>query len=170
MPSAFAHAHALKEWSRELLDVVTDARTAFDAGSITPTTFHSVVELTALQLHSRFETFLEELFVSCLVGESGIEVDRLVRPVGRTNAQSLLGGDGRDGEYLTWLPLERTFSRADLMFKFGRPFARLAYRPAVTTAVKELVVVRNAVAHPSQVAHRKLVELGQHKGYLALRI
>lgn len=169
MPSAFAHAQVVKAWSQELLDVIADARAAFDAGTVAPSTFHSVIELTALQIHSRFETFLEELFLSCLVGESGIEIERTVEPVSRTNAYSLLGGDGRDGEYFTWLPLDRTMSRAVLMFRFGRPFSRLIYRPAVTSALKELVVVRNAVAHPSQVAQRKLVELALQNGYVVAR-
>lgn len=170
MPAAFGHAKTLSSSLGDLSDVISDARSAYTNGHVAPSTFHSVVELSALQVHSLVEAYLEELFLSCLMGESGIEVDRLVAPVSRANALSLLSGaTGRDVEYLTWLPLDQTLGRAARVFRFGRPFSRLAYRPAVTTSVRELITVRNAVAHPSQIAHRKLVDLGVSKGYAVSR-
>jgi hypothetical protein len=83
-----------------------DARRAFENGHIGPSTFHSVAELSALNLHSLFETFLEELFLSCLMGESGIEVERYVAPTNLAHAVTVvLRESNKDSEYLTWLTL-----------------------------------------------------------------
>jgi hypothetical protein len=51
------------------------------------------------------------------------------------------------------------------VFRYGRPFCRVKYRTAFVIALKELVIVRNAVAHPSQVAWRKFAALAEEKSY-----
>lgn len=166
MPTAFAHARALNDGIEGLVGAFDDARGAFDNGQIAPETFQSVTELATLQLHSRLETFFEDLFISCLMGESGIEVDRLVAPEDRTTAYSIIGLDlRREGQYVTWLPVSLAYERAAHVFRLGRPFSRLVYRPGISQGVNELIVLRNAVAHPSQRAFQKFVELAGQRNY-----
>ena len=147
-----------------------DAQSAFSKGQSAPTTYESTAELCVLQLHSQFETFVEELFLSCLLGESGIEVDRLISPAGRDHAYSLLvRGQGRETDYLTWLPFQITLERAEKLFAFGRPLARITCRPPVLDGLRELMIVRNSVAHPSQLAFRRLKKLAESRSYTISR-
>lgn len=162
-------SRAFVQWCGELTSSFQDAQSAYNVGHIQPRTFHSVTELAALQLHSRVETLLEELFLSCTLGTSGIEVDRLLLPVGREQAMSLLMRDSGRNEYLTWLPIDSTHDRAARFFRYGRPFSRIRCRPSLSVPLSELTVVRNAVAHPGQLAGRKFSELEKARGYPAGR-
>ncbi|MCP4308720.1 MAG: hypothetical protein GY788_28370 [bacterium] len=170
MPTAFSCATALAGRCNGISTAFSDAADAFDHGHLDPATFQAVAELSALDLHSQLETFLEEIFLSCLMGESGVETDRLIEPVTRSSAMDLLRhGSSRSNEYLTWLPLDRTIERAHSVFRWGQPFSRLEYRPAISGTITELVTVRNAVAHPSQAAAKKFRLLAERKGYTNAR-
>jgi hypothetical protein len=156
MSTAFSHAQYLKKCCLDILSVFHDAGAAFTAARIKPSTFDSVTELCALQLHSQFETF--------------IEVERLVSPETRDHAYSLLTRTAtRETEYLTWLPPSVIFARAEKFFRFGRPFSRLAYRPQAVRGLQQLTIVRNAVAHPSQTAQRKFEQMSKDQGYRVVR-
>lgn len=165
MPTALDVASDLSARCDGIAAAFRDARDAFGNGHLAPATFHAVTELSALNLHSQVETLLEEVFLSCLMGESGVDVEPLVSPASREHAKDLISLNAGRGEYLNWLPIAVVTQRARVMFRFGRPFSRLEYRPSIAAGLKELVIVRNAVAHPSQVAARKFAELAAAKGY-----
>lgn len=165
MPTALDVASELSARCDAIAAAFRDARDAFGDGHLAPATFHAVAELSALNLHSQLENLLEEVFLSCLMGESGVDVEPLVSPASREHARALISLNTGRGDFLNWLPIAVVTERARVLFRFGRPFSRLEYRPLVSAGLKELAIVRNAVAHPSQVAARKFAELADAKGY-----
>lgn len=150
-----------------LKKVVLDAQQS----GVEDATLDSVVELVALRTSSLFESFLEELFYLCMLSS---HTDASVAPVlpvsSRAEADLLIYSGGKRREnYLTWLPFDATVDRADAYLDRGAPFTWLRYRQVEMSAIKELTVVRNAVAHPSAYASRLLEQLVTAKGYLGSR-
>ncbi|NYD42219.1 zinc ribbon-containing protein [Nocardioides panaciterrulae] len=150
-----------------LKNVVLDAQRA----KIEAETLDGVVELVALRAFSLLETYLEELFYLCMLLQHGAACIAPVLPVSsRAEVELLIYSDGRRREsFLTWLPYDASLDRADAYLVRGEPYSWLRNRPVEVAALKELTVVRNAVAHPSAHAATFLSDLAKDKGYQVTR-
>jgi hypothetical protein len=99
------------------------------------------------------ERALEKLFLGLLVGTLKSSL-RTVKPLITINshrvAAAIIRGERR---YVDWLPYEnQTLKRAEAFFSSGRPFSSLS-APG-KTALEDLRVIRNALAHESPSALR----------------
>ncbi|WP_182376012.1 hypothetical protein [Nocardioides sp. WS12] len=150
-----------------LKNVVLDAQ----ASKIQEATVESVVELVALRAFSLLETYLEEVFYLSMLAQHDCAGIGPVLPVSnRSEIELLIFSDGRRREnYLTWLPYDVAADRADSYLVGGQPFSWLRYRDVELATLKELTIVRNAVAHPSAYAATLLSELALGKGYQVVR-
>lgn len=134
---------------------------------VTAETLNNVVELATLRLFSVLETFLQELFYLCMVGDASVPGSGSVVPV-TTREQAdllLLSAGTRREKFLSWLPIERTLDLAEVYLDGNHPFERLRYRQTEKRALVELTTVRNAIAHPSDHARDEFVKLARSKGY-----
>lgn len=147
--------------------VVLDAQTA----KIQQATLDGVVELVALRMFTLLETYLEEVFYLSMLAQHDCTTIRPVLPVSNPSEVDLLifSGGRRRENFLTWLPYDVSADRADSYLIGGQPYSWLRYRPVELAALKELTVVRNAVAHPSAYASTLLSELARSKGYQVAR-
>ena len=107
-----------------------------------------------LEAFTEFEALVENLFFGLLTGKyycSSIPIVRnaKITPVAMTK-QFVFGTKA----YLDWLPLEdHAIPRAKLYLKNGEPFNSLS-KPE-RTSLKNYHLLRNAVAHKSEVAKKK---------------
>lgn len=125
-----------------------------------------IVELVALKCHSVAEEFLAEHFYLCLSEDPSIPgVQAKMSARSRAEAELLLlqSGAGRK-DFISWLPYDSMLGLANTYLAAGHPFDRLRNR-AERKTLKELVIVRNAVAHPSESAGAKLRGLAASKQY-----
>lgn len=150
-----------------LKSVILDAQ----AAQIQEATLDGVVELAALRAFSLLETYLEEVFYLSMLSRHACAAIGSVLPVTtRSEVELLIYSDGRRREnYLTWLPYDVTVDRAESYLLGGQPYSWLRFRPVELAALKELTVIRNAVAHPSAYASSLLADLAQLKGYQVSR-
>lgn len=148
---------------RDLRDTLEDAL----ASKLDASTIDTVVELVLLRSFSVTEELLRELFYACMLGDDSIPGSGGVVSVSeRAHADLLLLSTGdREVAYLSWLPASRALDAARRYLKPSNPFERLRYRDVELTTLRELTIVRNAVAHPDSDAMRKFQELAESRGY-----
>ena len=106
-----------------------------------------------LRTVTSFEGLLEELFVGLLTG--AITPAPNVRPRVTFRSPSvardvMLGGKA----YVDWLPYRYTEKRAKAFFRAGEPFSNLT-KPE-KKSLERMLTIRNAVAHQSRSARKKL--------------
>lgn len=164
----------LEDASQRIADGISDLKAVIvdaQGATVSAGTLASVVELAALRTSSLLEDFLEELFyVSMLSEHVAPNVGPNLPVATRSEVDLLIYSDGRRREnYLTWLPFDVSLDRATAYLVAGQPFSWLRYRQVEVDALKELTIVRNAVAHPSSYAQGLLAELATKKGYQVLR-
>lgn len=138
---------------------------------VSKNTLDNLVELATLRTHSLLEAFLQELFYLCLLNDASVPGAGSVLPVSnRDEADLLLMKSGsRTEKFLSWLPLDELLSRAEIYLAAGHPFSRLRYREVEKRSIKDLLIVRNTVAHPSDYAHAQFLELAKQRSYQVTR-
>lgn len=138
---------------------------------VEPETLSNVVELAILRVFSICEDFVQELFYLCMLNDSSVCGGGSNVPV-RTREEVdllLMAAGGRRDRWVSWLPIDRTLSLAEMYLSGGHPFDRLRYRNTEKRALSELTIVRNSVAHPSSHAWEEFRKLAESKGYPTLR-
>jgi hypothetical protein len=148
-----------------------DADGAFNGRNLQVDSYYSVLELVHLQLVSLFETYLEDLFYDCALGNSGIGAAASVIPTATIEDVNMLvySGGSRRQKFLSWLPYEETAERASVYLEPDAPFSRLLYRPVEKRAIKDAIIVRNAVAHASGHAIEQFQALARERRYPHVR-
>ncbi|MGE3796012.1 MAG: hypothetical protein AB7I38_19095 [Dehalococcoidia bacterium] len=144
-----------------------DAEAAFKGKHLRLGSYHSVVELAHLQAVSLFEAFIEDLFFECMLGTSGLRDVQSHLPLAtRADVELAIFAEGRRRQkYLSWLPYDDTLERAGAYLVGAQPFARLQYRLTEIHAIRDAVIIRNAVAHSSGHALSQLLELARSRSY-----
>ncbi|HTW88291.1 MAG TPA: hypothetical protein VMD75_09815 [Candidatus Binataceae bacterium] len=126
----------------------------FQEGKISKRDVCSVYEALFLRAVTRFETFLEDLFLAILQKRVKYNKSRKILPriVHRSN-DALTRVVYREQPYLDWMPFKETQQRADLFLYGGRPFSELEldHKDVMT----RIWVTRNAIAHDSQHVKRQ---------------
>ena len=127
-------------------------------GRVTVGSLDALFESALLNLYTAFELFVEDLFYSVLLGDSGIpSASGVVTFSDRAQAEAVLLG-GRD--FLRWLPLDTgAIPRAHLVLEQGHPFDRLERHPQESATLDEMRLLRNAIAHDSGSARAKVAAL-----------
>ena len=119
------------------------------AQQITRRDLNSVYEALFLRAVSRFESFLEELFLGILQGRVEYKKNRRVTlKVAPTSRQALIHIVFQKNSYLDWLPFSKTEDRADYYLLGARPFSDLEQPDK--DAISKIVIIRNAIAHHSK--------------------
>lgn len=151
---------------------VADAEQASAKSNVLPSTRDDVVELALIRAMGMFEEFIGDLFMLGLQDRLGPEVAPVFPVATREEAALLVGGadTSEESRYLAWMPYKtRTLPRAKRLFENGQPFSRLGYHGADAATLRDLVLVRNRVAHDSPSARAKFRELAIQKGYPSTR-
>lgn len=104
-----------------------------------------------------FEGFLENLFLSLLLDGAGV-VQTGVAPTVVVGSQEVVKamviGPGKD--YADWLPYDRTEQKANIFFQSGKPFTNVSGDQK--GYVKEIMYLRNALAHSSEYSRRVFLD------------
>lgn len=124
-------------------------------GRLTVGSLDALFESSLLNLYTAFELFVEDLFYSALLDQSGLpNTTGLVTFTDRSQAEMVLLG-GRD--YLKWLPYgDGVRNLAARLLYQGRPFHRLDRHTYELDMLEEIRRVRNAIAHESASAQGKI--------------
>lgn len=132
---------------------------AYDHGHLKQADLDHVFESTFLTAVSSFEEFFEELFISAVLGASGIDrvQPRTQFPNVAVAWDVLLANSNRG--YLEWLSFEQLLARADAFLLGGRPFSRLRNRPSEARVIADAVKIRNAIAHEGGTAQARFRSL-----------
>jgi hypothetical protein len=111
-----------------------------------------------LAAHTAFESFLEDLFYSAVVGRSGIaDCVPFTTFDNRENAERVFMG-GKS--FIDWLPFEQHSHKiAKRAFLQALPFGRLDRHLAEKKTLENMGILRNAIAHQSTFATRRASEL-----------
>lgn len=117
-------------------------------------------ESTFLEVVTRFESFVEDLFYEVSLGQSSIYRSGPVGAVSGVGTRedleaALLASTPRN--YLEWLPITTTEARARVILRDGRPFSRLDRRGSERSLLGEVTTIRNAIAHRSGDAWAKFL-------------
>lgn len=106
-----------------------------------------IYESAFLNLATAFELFIEDLFFSTLLGHSGIEdAAGAVHFRDRAQAEVIL----RNGRpYIDWLPFDRNVRKLGDRVLVNSPFGRLDRHARERKILKEMTVIRHAIAHES---------------------
>lgn len=119
-------------------------------------------ESTFLATVTRFESYLEELFYEVATGRSQIfrsgPSGALSATSSREDIEAMLTR-GAERAYVQWLPIQSTEARALAVLRDGRPFSRLDRRTTERSLMKEVSIVRNAIAHRSGDAQARFEKL-----------
>ena len=101
-----------------------------------------------------FENYLEEQFIHLLLrkrlSNNKLAPARINFRSRRLAREIILGGNS----YLDWLPYDRTTKIAKAFFREGRPFTNLD--KSEKKLLNRLHAIRNAIAHQSEYAQRRL--------------
>ncbi len=123
----------------------------FQQNRIKKTDIETLYEALFLRSVTSFESFLENLFISIMLGK-----EPTAKGVSLMKARSkpalhgiLLQGD----RYLDWLPYGKTEGRAQLYLKNGRPFTSVT--DGDKSQIKTVTLIRNAIAHKSEYAMKE---------------
>lgn len=123
-----------------------------------------LVEYIIMQLFSKWERFLEDIFISYMLGGKGVSgssVKRYVYPKNKDHAYKLIQNVN---QYPDWSDVEKILVNARNFFENGGPFEILKTMKAELNALKK---IRNSVAHTSYRARQDFEKLVQGKiGYL----
>jgi hypothetical protein len=147
---------------------VIDAESAFAKTELLASTRDDVVELTLIRALGLFEEFVGDLFLLAMQRKLGPEVSPHIEARSRDEAVMLIAGsDGsEESRYVAWMPFkDKTVPRAKKLLEHAQPFGRLSYHSTDQTTLRELVIVRNRVAHDSPIARAKFADLAREKGY-----
>lgn len=111
-------------------------------------TVDAIHEAAYLNLYSSFESFVEDLFYSVLLGGSGIpSAVPIVHFRNRAEAFEVLRG-GRD--FVTWLPWESNIRNlADTTLLNAEPFSRIDHHRYDLHELDRIRIIRNSIAHDS---------------------
>lgn len=116
-----------------------------------------IAELSYLRTFLAWETFLEDSFARFLCGAksgSGFRPVRYASPANIAHAHRLVRmGPQRVARYGDWGSRDFVLTRANLLFKDGKPYA-----PPLQAAgrdVDDMRIIRNRVAHRSEYARSK---------------
>jgi hypothetical protein len=144
--------HGLVREKRALLGA-TEGRMAGHALGVEA--IDHLYESTFLEVVTRFEAFLEDLFYEVALGSSSIFRTGAIGAVAGVHSRDDLEAtlvSSSNLDYLNWLPIDRTIDRAAVVLRDGRPFSRLDRRFSEKAVLKEVSTIRNAVAHRSGTA------------------
>ncbi|MER2253289.1 hypothetical protein ABS772_25535 [Methylorubrum podarium] len=119
----------------------------FSDGMIKKTDIEAVYEALFLRAVTNFESYLEQLFISILLGRSGHPPDRIKLLMSVSNKNNLITILTQKNDYLDWLPYNKTESRARIYLKDGKPFSELT--DGDKSQIKAISLTRNAIAHRS---------------------
>ena len=126
----------------------------FLSGNITKRDLNSVYEALFLRAVTRFESFLEELFLGILEKRVKYKKTRKISlKMAPKSHQALIDIVFQQNRYLDWLPLDKTIDRADFYLLGSRPFSDLEAPEKET--VLQIVTIRHAIAHHSKHAARQ---------------
>lgn len=127
-------------------------------GHMTQSSVDALFSSAAITLHANFETFLEDLFYSCITGRSGIDsCDPYITFKDRSQAEVVLFGNV---SYATWLPFDKgTKKHSQRGFRTGEPFDRLRRHPTEQHSLETFTNLRNAAAHQSKYSLDKVSAL-----------
>lgn len=111
-----------------------------------------------LSMHLRFELFLEDLFYSCITGNSMIsDCEPHIIFENRAQAESIFFGGVA---FPIWMPYQKGAEQIALRaFVDGGPFSRLQKQPDECAFLKKLSELRNAIAHQSSSALKQVEPL-----------
>lgn len=112
-----------------------------------------IYSILFLNVFTFFENFLEELFIGLLCGKvrSSSKVYPKIFVKSSVAAREVVF---QDRNYFNWLPYKNTKNMAECYFRKGYPFLRLTKNDI--QILEEMHVVRNAIAHKSRSASKKL--------------
>lgn len=121
----------------------------------------TIVEWTFVNLHSAWENFQENCFLTYMLGKqtaSGFAPTRYVYPNDEQHALDIISG-GR--EFFRWSSPSLVKTQSNLCFKDGEPFAEGL--DLVMKDLEEMNTIRNAVVHKSRRALDKFKSLVRDK-------
>jgi len=108
----------------------------------------SVYEALFLRAVTGLEAFLEELFVAILSGKIVYPKARAQLRMHSISKEALIDVLHQGGNFLDWLPFDKTEKRARIYLTNGRPFTDLD--DGEKSMLKVITLIRNAIAHRSQ--------------------
>lgn len=129
--------------------------------NLSPRQRDTIVEWAFVNLHAEWENFLENCFLTYMLGsqtESGYKPIRYVFPNNEQHALGLILA-GRD--FFQWTKPTKVKEQSDLCFENGEPF-----RPVLESATADLTdmtIIRNAIVHRSLVSQNKFKSLVRNK-------
>lgn len=168
MSDGQALASRLNKEIDQLRSSVADANSAFENGALHRGTRDDVVELTLVRALGLFEEFTGDLFYLALQSRLGSEVTPTIPAKNREDAVRIVAGADAymDSKYVSWMPFQsKTMPRARELLSNGSPFNRLSTRSPLRNLLADLTIVRNRIAHDSQVARHKFETAATKKGY-----
>lgn len=143
---------------RTKAELLADTRTQLAGHGREQEALDHFFESTFLDVVTRFEAFIEDLFYDVALRTSNIygagPVPAIAGAAARVDLESSLLSASGDG-YLKWLPITNTEARARVLLRDGRPFSRLERRDNERALMTEVMKVRNAIAHRSGDAWQK---------------
>lgn len=117
-----------------------------------------IVEVSFLQAVTAWERFLEDTFLLYAVGKKahrGYCPRRRIKPASKELAFNIALPEGRP--FADWLNVDIVKPRAEKFFKDGGPFSK--YLSAKSNCMRQIGIIRNAIAHSSLYAEEKLEEV-----------
>lgn len=117
-----------------------------------------IAELAFLRCFLSWEVFLEECFLSYAEGAlspSGNTFPCFLSAPSRNHIQAIIKGERRS--YAAWVNHQQVIERAKLYFEGGEPFD--AALSTVSSALSDMIVVRNRIAHRSGSSSEKFLAL-----------
>jgi len=146
--------------SFELIKSMNKARSSFLRGQV-----YTIYELSFLRIFLAWEWFIENTFVSYMLGkktDKGYSPKLYVKPLDRNHAYNFVK-EGRD--YADWLSPDVVIRKARLFFRDGEP-----YRDALMSIIgdiQDMKTLRNSIVHMSAGPREKFETLVRNKlGYV----
>lgn len=119
-----------------------------------------------LKLITQFESFVEELFIGLLYDKHTLstrkKVQKVIFPDRKTTLNYLYYGK----KYVDLMPHDKLLNAARVFFNDDNPFNTLSSSDKDT--LKEIFIIRNAIAHKSDFSDKKFKELMNDKGFSVL--
>lgn len=121
-----------------------------------------VAELAFLRCFIAWETFIEEVFVSYARGKAacdGTVFPCFLSAPTEAHLRNMIIGERRG--FAPWSDVSSVRKRAKLYFPDGEPFVNVL--DSASTALNDMVIVRNRIAHRAPSASRKFLDLVQSR-------
>lgn len=145
--------------SFELIKIISQAGTTLPKEKI-----YLIYELSFLRLFLTWEWFIEETFISYMLGmktSKGYRAKTYVKPKNKKHAYEFVR-EGRD--YADWTSPDVVIRKASLFFEDGEPYKDALI--SIGEDIKNMKTIRNAIVHISQDAQEKFKSLVRIKlGY-----